>query len=57
MIVAIVAIAAAFKIECIKPDNRDLVFTFVVADCIFPNTELIRLPFKMACYLFVLYEN
>ena len=57
MIVAIVAIAAVFMVECIKPDDGYSVFTSVVTDGISPNSESIRSPFKIACYLFVLYEN
>ena len=57
MIVSIVAIAAVFMAECIKADDGYSVFTSVVTDSISPNSESIRSPFKIACYLFVLYEN
>ena len=53
----IVAIAAVFMVECIKADDEYSVFTSVVTDSISLNSESIRLPFKIACYLFVLYEN
>ena len=56
MIVAMVAIAAVFKVECIKADDGYSVFTSVT-DSISPNSESIRSPFKIACYLFVLYES
>ena len=55
MIVAVVAIAAVFMVECIKADGGYSVFTSVVTDSISPNYESVRSPFK--CYLFVLYEN
>ena len=54
MIVAIVAIVSIFMVEFIKPDDGDSVFTSVVTDSISPNSELIRSPFKIACYLSVL---
>ena len=44
-------------VECIKADDGYSVFTSVVTDSISLNSELIRLPSKIACYLFVLYEN
>ena len=53
----IVAIAAVFMVECINTDDGYSVFTFVVNDCISPDSESIRSPFKIACYLLVLYEN
>ena len=57
MIVVIVAIAAVFMVECIKADDGYSVLTSVVTDGISPNSESIRSPFKIACYLFVLHEN
>ena len=57
MIVAIVAIAAVFMVECIKADDGYSGFTSVVTDSFSPNSESIRSPFKIACYLSVLYEN
>ena len=57
MIVAIVAIAAVLMVGCIKADDGYFVFTSVVTDTISPNSESIRSPFKIACYLSVLHEN
>ena len=51
MIIAIVAIAAVFVAEGIKADDGYSVFTSVVTDSISPNSESIRSPFKIACYL------
>ena len=53
----IVAIAAVFMVECIKPDDGYSVFTSVVTDSMSPNSESIRSPFKIACYVSVRYEN
>ena len=53
----IVAIAAVFMVERIRADDGYSVFTSVVTDSISPKSESIRSPFKIACYLFVLYEN
>ena len=53
MLVAIVAIAAVFMVECIKADYGYSVFTSVVTDRISHNSESIRSPFKIACYLLV----
>ena len=53
----IVAIAAVFMVECIKADDGYSVLTSVVSYSISPNSESIRWPFKIACYLFVLYER
>ena len=44
-------------VECIKADDGCSVFTSVVTDSISPNSESIRSPYKIACYLFVLYED
>ena len=57
MIGAIAAIASVFMVEWIKPDDGYSVFTSVVTDGISPNSESIRSPLKIACYLSVLYEN
>ena len=57
MIVAIVALAAVFMVECIKSDDVYSVLTSVVTDSISPNSESIISSFKIACYLFVIYEN
>ena len=58
MIVAIVAIAAVFmQVECIKADDGYSVFTSVGTDSISPNSESIRSPFKIACYLLCLMET
>ena len=46
----------SFVVECIKADDGYSVFTSVT-DSISPNSESIRSPFKIACYLYVLYEN
>ena len=48
---------AVFMVECIKADDGYSVFTSVVTDSISPNSESIGSPFKIACHLFVLYEN
>ena len=53
----IVAIASDFTVECIKADDGYSVFISVVTDSISPNSESIRSPFEIACYLSVLYEN
>ena len=53
----IVAIAAVFMVECIKPDDGYSIFTSVVTDSMSTNSESTRSPFKIACYLPVLYEN
>ena len=47
----------SFTAQCIKPDDGYSVFTSVVNDSISLNSESIRSPFKIACYLSVLYEN
>ena len=52
-----VAIAAVFMDECVKADDGYSVFTSVVTDSIFPNSESIRSPFKIVCYLSVFYET
>ena len=53
----IVAIATVFMPECTKADDGHSVSTSAVTDSISLNSESIRSPFKIACYLFVLYEN
>ena len=53
----IVAIVAVFMVECIKSDYGYSVFTYVVTDSMSPDSESIISPFKIACYLSVLYEN
>ena len=53
----IVTIATVFMVECIKADDGYSVFISVVTDGNSPNSESIRSPFKIASYLFVLYEN
>ena len=52
----IVAIAAVLQLNASK-QMMDILFTSVVIDSISSNSESIRSPFKIVCYLFVLYEN